>query len=67
MPDLARRLWAMRKDRPIATEADPLFVSPQGVRIDYANVYNRILKPAMRKAGITWGGLTGSDTRPQRT
>lgn len=55
-PDLARRLWAMRKDRPQATEADPLFVSPQGARLDYANVYNRILKPAMRKAGITWGG-----------
>jgi integrase len=55
-PDLARRVWAMRKDRPQAGGADPLFVSPQGARIDYANVYNRILKPAMRKAGITWGG-----------
>jgi len=55
-PDLTRRIWAMWKDRPYATEADPLFVSPQGVRLDYANAYNRILKPAMRKAGITWGG-----------
>ena len=39
-PDLARRLWAMRKDRPQAMEADPLFVSPQGARLDYANAYN---------------------------
>jgi integrase len=55
-PELARRSWAMRKNRPHATEADPLFVSPQGARLDYANAYNRILRPAMRKAGITWGG-----------
>jgi integrase len=55
-PDLGRRLWSERKDRPQATDADPLFVSAHGVRLDYANVYNRTLKPAMRKAGITWGG-----------
>jgi integrase len=55
-PDLARRLWAMRKSRPQAIEAEPLFISTRGVRLDYANVYNRILKPAMRKAGISWGG-----------
>jgi integrase len=55
-PDLARRLWPMRKDRPHVTEGDPLFVSPEGARLDYANVYNRVLKPAMRRAGITWGG-----------
>ena len=28
----------------------------RAARLDYANVYNRILKPAMLKAGITWGG-----------
>lgn len=55
-PELARRLWAMRKDRPQASEADPLFVSPRGARLEYANVYNRTVKPAMRKAGIPWGG-----------
>ena len=54
--DLARRLWAVRKERPLAASADPLFVSVRGARLDYANVYNRILKPAMREAGITWGG-----------
>jgi integrase len=54
-PTLARRLWAMRKDRQ-AREADPLFVGPRGERMDYANAYNRVLKPAMRKAGIPWGG-----------
>lgn len=54
--ELAQRLWAMRKDRPQAADADPLFVSTHGARLDYANVYNRVLKPAMRKAGIAWGG-----------
>jgi integrase len=55
-PDLARRLWAMRKSRSLATDADPLFVSVRGARLEYANAYNRVLKPAMRAAGITWGG-----------
>ena len=55
-PDLMRRLWAMRKERPRGMDSEPIFVSPRGTRLDYANVYNRTLKPAMRRAGITWGG-----------
>ena len=53
--ELARRLWAARKERQ-ARDSDPLFASPRGERFDYANLYPRILKPAMRKAGIPWGG-----------
>jgi hypothetical protein len=52
----------MRKDRLQASEDDPLFASPQGLRIDYANIYNRVLKPAMRKAGITSGGAPPAPT-----
>jgi integrase len=35
----------------------PLFVSRTGERLDTANAYNRILKPAMSKAEIEWGGF----------
>jgi integrase len=55
-PELGQRVWELRKARPNASDEDPLFVSPKGRRLDYANAYNRIIKPAMRKAGITWGG-----------
>lgn len=48
-------MWVARKERQ-ARDSDPLFVSPRGERLDYANLYHRILKPAMRKAGIPWGG-----------
>ena len=47
------RLWAMRKDRPQATEDRSAVRLSAGARLDYANVYNRILKPAMRKAVCT--------------
>ena len=55
-PEIGQRLWAQRKSRADSTDSDPLFVSPNGARLDYANTYNRLLRPAMRKAGIPWGG-----------
>lgn len=54
--ELARRLWTLRKRRQGTHDDDPLFVSPDGRRLNYANYYNRVLRPRMREAGISWGG-----------
>ena len=55
--ELAQRIWALRKQCDRAADSDPLFVSARGERLETANAYNRILKPAMKKAGIEWGGF----------
>lgn len=55
--ELAQRLWEMRKTRPLADDDDPLFATDSGERHDTANLYNRMLKPAMRRAGIDHGGF----------
>jgi integrase len=34
-----------------------LFATRDGMRQDRDNLYNRMLKPAMRKAGIAYGGF----------
>jgi len=54
---MRQRLLKLRSTREHVQEADPLFVSPQGRRWNYANLYNRVLKPAMRAAGIEYGGF----------
>jgi integrase len=52
-----------------ASQAAPVFPSPRGSRMNYANAYNRILKPAMRTAGIEYGAFhrlrhtTGTELR----
>ena len=56
-PELAQRLWAMRKTRPRAGNHSPLFATKAGMRHDRDNLYNRMLKPAMRRAGISHGGF----------
>jgi integrase len=39
------------------SDDDPVFTTPTGTRIEYSNVYHRVLTPAMRKAGIDWGAF----------
>jgi integrase len=56
-PKMAQRLLLLRESRPNAVEADPVFLSPEGSRLNYANVYNRTLKPAMLAAGIEDGAF----------
>ena len=55
----ARRAPALelRKSREQASESDPVFTTVTGVRHNYGNLYHRILKPAMRAAGIEHGGF----------
>ncbi|MFN8224252.1 MAG: site-specific integrase [Gaiellales bacterium] len=55
--ELTQRLWNERKTRPHAHDDDPLFASTSGERCDTANLYNRMLKPALRKARIPHGGF----------
>jgi integrase len=67
-PAMAARLAAAREAR-AAGDDDPVFVGPRGGRLDYSNAYNRILVPAMRAAGIEYGGFhrlrhtTGTELR----
>jgi integrase len=65
---MVARLQALRERR-TATENEPVFASRRGSRMNYANAYNRILQPAMRAAGIEYGGFhrlrhtTGTELR----
>jgi integrase len=56
-PDLAQRLWNLRKSRPGVGPDDPLFATPTGERHNTDNLRRRMLKPAMRKAGILHGAF----------
>jgi integrase len=56
-PAMAQRLWQLRKDMKPAADNSLVFRTPEGARLDYANTYNRILKPAMRAAEIKDGGF----------
>lgn len=38
-------------------ENDPVFASQTGTPIDYSNTFQRVLRPALRRAGITTGGF----------
>lgn len=68
-PAMAKRLLALRESRGDVSDDDPVFLSPRGERMNYANAYNRILKPAMLAAGIEYGGFhrfrktTGTELR----
>lgn len=49
---MAQRLWELRKSREHATDEDPILTTKTGKRHNYGNLYHRVLKPAMRAAGI---------------
>jgi integrase len=68
---MAERLATLHRSRDEASGAPdcPVFLSPRGSRWNYGNAYNRLLKPAMRAAGIEDGGFhrlrhtTGTELR----
>jgi integrase len=39
------------------SDFDPVFASQSGGPLDYANLYNRILKPATRRAEVPWAAF----------
>jgi len=57
---LRRALWVAR-GRPEPDQ--PVFVSPEGCKLDYSNLYSRIV-PAMRTAGIGHGRSIVCEIRP---
>lgn len=52
-PDLALALWELRKQTR-AGDPDLVFASDTGTRLNYSNINHRILKPAARRAGVSW-------------
>jgi integrase len=56
-PKMAQRLLGLREARGEVSDDEPVFLSPHGSQMSYANAYNRILKPAMLAAGIEHGGF----------
>lgn len=49
--ELARSLWTLRGERK-ASDAELLFTSEQGQRLDHSNLMRRVLKPAAIEAGL---------------
>jgi len=52
----AQALWRHRKDSRWSGDEQPVFATESGSPLDYSNLYHRVLKPAMLKAGIKHGG-----------
>jgi integrase len=50
---MAQRLWQQRAGR---ADHAPLFTNQHGGRLAYTNMFNRIFKPAARRAGVGWAG-----------
>lgn len=57
---MAAWLTAIRREAAPATD-DPVFRSARGTALNYSNVYNRVLRPALQDAGIAV--KTGVDDR----
>jgi integrase len=55
-PKMARRLWALRKERPGASDETTVFADKKGVPIDASTAF-RAVKAAAKKAGVPWAGL----------
>jgi len=58
---LAPRMLAALQHRRATTrygaESDPVFTTRAGTPLDYACMYNRVLKPAARRAGVSWAAF----------
>jgi integrase len=55
--DLARALWQTHRASRYALDADPVFPSTTGGRLDPGNLHGRVLKPAARAAKVEWVGF----------
>jgi integrase len=55
--DLARALWAARKERGAVAEDEVVFPSSAGTPLDADNLRSGVLKPAARRAGVGWAGF----------
>jgi integrase len=67
-PTMAQRLRALWESQGRPSPDSPVFLSPEGCRLDYSNLYKRLV-PAMRAAGIEYGAFhrlrhtTGTELR----
>lgn len=54
---VARALWEVRKASPRAGVDELVFGARDGQPLDRKNLFNRVLKPAARRAGVPWAGF----------
>jgi integrase len=54
---MARALWELRKATPRAGADDLVFGTRDEQPLDRKNLFNRVLKPAARRAGVPWAGF----------
>jgi integrase len=50
-------LQQQRRSSNYAEDGDPVFATRAGTPLDYACVYNRVFKPAARRAGVPWAAF----------
>lgn len=56
-PRMLAALQHRRATTRYAAESDPVFATRAGTPLDYACMYNRVLKPAARRAGVPWAAF----------
>lgn len=54
---IARALWQLRKASARAGVDELVFGTGDGQPLDRKNLFNRVLKPAARRAGVPWAGF----------
>lgn len=56
-PRILDALQQRRSTTRYAAENEPVFATRAGTPLDYACMYNRVLKPAARRAGVPWAAF----------
>jgi len=56
-PRMLATLEHCRSSTRYSAESDPVFATRAGTPLDYACTYNRVLKPAARRAGVPWAAF----------
>ena len=56
-PRMLDALQQQRRSSNYAEDGDPVFATRAGTPLDYACVYNRVFKPAARRAGLPWAAF----------
>lgn len=51
---MTRRLWKARAANDYRADSDPVFPAANGAPLRPANVHDRVIKPAAKKAGVPW-------------